>query len=50
MYGEVGGLVSAAVGAAVACVLVTITPADAKPMRTGMRSNFGMNLTSCSYL
>jgi hypothetical protein len=37
--------VSAAVPAAAASVLVTITPADAKPMRTGMRSNFGMYLT-----
>lgn len=36
---------SAAVPAAAANVLVTITPADAKPMRTGMRSNFGMHLT-----
>jgi hypothetical protein len=37
--------VSAAVRAAAVSVLVTITPADAKPMRTGMRSNFGMYLT-----
>src|SRR6478672_12893420 len=45
MYGGVGGWVSAAVPAAAASVLVTSTPADAKPMRTGMRSNFGMYLT-----
>jgi hypothetical protein len=37
--------VSAAVRAAAASVLVIINPADAKPMRTGMRSNFGMYLT-----
>jgi len=37
--------VSAVVPAAAVSVLVAITAADAKPMRTGMRSNFGMYLT-----
>ena len=36
---------SAAVRVAAVSVLVAITPADAKPMRTGMRSSFGMYLT-----
>jgi hypothetical protein len=31
--------------AAAASVLVTINPADAKPMRAGMCSNFGVCLT-----
>jgi hypothetical protein len=38
-------LVSAAVLAAAASALVAITPADAKPIRTGIRSAFGTYLT-----